>query len=222
MDHEIATRDELTEKYLLGELSAEQREDFEEHYFGCRTCGEAVSTGTAFVANARAVFAEAAAGRTVLESNKAPFWKRLFDWPVLIPSAATALLAFLMIYQNAITIPQLRHSIEPQAVASLVLIPAARGDEQAIVVGQKDRFVHLSFDVNSRDRFANYDCDFLNGDGRSVFHVTASCCETGSLNLMVPVEHFQAGSYTLVLSGVNNGAKTELDRFRFRLDRKQT
>ena len=38
MDHEVVVRQKLTERYLLGELDGQAREEFEEHYFDCPDC----------------------------------------------------------------------------------------------------------------------------------------------------------------------------------------
>src|SRR5690349_16175904 len=62
MDHETAVRTGATERYLLGQLSAEDRDSFEEHYFMCPECAEDVRTLTVFAANAKAVFREKASG----------------------------------------------------------------------------------------------------------------------------------------------------------------
>src|SRR5260370_42341234 len=62
MDHETAVRTGATERYLLGELTGEDREGFEEHYFMCPECAEDVRALTVFAANAKAVFRQEAAG----------------------------------------------------------------------------------------------------------------------------------------------------------------
>ncbi len=38
----------IAERYLLGELSAEEREKFEEHYFSCQQCADSVMAGATF------------------------------------------------------------------------------------------------------------------------------------------------------------------------------
>jgi len=42
MDHETAVKTGATERYLLGELTGEDRDRFEEHYFMCPECAEDV------------------------------------------------------------------------------------------------------------------------------------------------------------------------------------
>ena len=53
MDHEYAIEHHSIEQYLLGEMNGHDREAFEEHYFSCPECAEAVRTGVYFADNAR-------------------------------------------------------------------------------------------------------------------------------------------------------------------------
>ena len=55
MDHAEAVRKLVVEQYFLGELSGPEREEFEEHFFSCPECVEALEIGTEFMKNARAV-----------------------------------------------------------------------------------------------------------------------------------------------------------------------
>jgi anti-sigma factor RsiW len=55
MDHKTAVRSLATERYILGELSPAERDEFEEHLSDCPECMEDVSTAEMFVANSRAV-----------------------------------------------------------------------------------------------------------------------------------------------------------------------
>lgn len=38
MDHTAVVRQKMTERYLLDELDAEVRDEFEEHFFDCPEC----------------------------------------------------------------------------------------------------------------------------------------------------------------------------------------
>ncbi len=54
MNHDEAVRDHLAEGYLLGDLSIEARDAFEEHYFDCQACANDVRTNVAFAGALRA------------------------------------------------------------------------------------------------------------------------------------------------------------------------
>src|SRR5438132_14410270 len=77
MDHETAIQTSATERYLLGQLTAEDRDSFEEHFFMCPECAEDVRALTVFAANAKAVLREKATGPSphagVLLSGRVPW-----------------------------------------------------------------------------------------------------------------------------------------------------
>ena len=58
MDHEGVVRQKLTERYLLGELDDQTRQEFEEHYFDCPDCAVDVRAGALFVEQTKVVLAE--------------------------------------------------------------------------------------------------------------------------------------------------------------------
>ena len=55
MDHETATSGRLAERYVAGELTDAEREQFEAHFFDCPACAEEVRCEQEFAANLRAV-----------------------------------------------------------------------------------------------------------------------------------------------------------------------
>ena len=46
----------LVERYVLDELTTREREAFEAHLFGCRSCAEHLEAVFTFIANLRAAF----------------------------------------------------------------------------------------------------------------------------------------------------------------------
>jgi hypothetical protein len=48
-EHEAAVRSQTVEQYLLNELSQEERIQFEEHYFECPECADAIEAGQTFL-----------------------------------------------------------------------------------------------------------------------------------------------------------------------------
>src|SRR5580658_7212544 len=123
MDHNLAHETYAAERYLLGEMSSEERDEFEEHFFGCRMCGENVEAASVFVENAKAVFrdeslkASPAAKRAWLRWSW-PSWGSL-RLPVMVPSLAALLLAAVVTYQNSVVIPQL---LTPQSMAAPLIL----------------------------------------------------------------------------------------------------
>ena len=62
MGHEEAERTNAVERYLLNELTEQQRTRFEEHYFECATCANGILAGQALIEG--------------LRKPPAPWWKR--------------------------------------------------------------------------------------------------------------------------------------------------
>ena len=60
MDHDVVVRQKMTERYLLGELDPDARDEFEEHFFDCQECAQDVIAVAGFVDNARHVWRSAA------------------------------------------------------------------------------------------------------------------------------------------------------------------
>ena len=92
MQHEGAKEMLASERYLLGELSSDERDQFEEHFFTCRECAADMRDSAAFFENLEAVLKEDAR-----QSQPAAvgFWTRLKDWfalPSLVPAGAAAAL----------------------------------------------------------------------------------------------------------------------------------
>jgi hypothetical protein len=119
MDHETAMNLNLPEQYILGGLSAEERDDFEDHFAGCTACIGEVWTASAFAANARAVFRDRATAPTRVAAvpPRTRFWN--FRWQIAIPALAAMALAAFAIYQNSVTIPGLR---APQSFMPAVVL----------------------------------------------------------------------------------------------------
>ena len=57
MTHQEAVDTLATERYLLDEMSDENRQTFEEHYFECETCADDLRVATAMLQGAKAGFA---------------------------------------------------------------------------------------------------------------------------------------------------------------------
>jgi anti-sigma factor RsiW len=60
MGHDEAVRTFATEKYLLGELNSELRNQFEEHLFRCPRCAFDVWAAATFLEHARVVLSKQA------------------------------------------------------------------------------------------------------------------------------------------------------------------
>lgn len=112
MDHEVASKTQAVERYLLGEMPPEERDAFEDHYFSCMVCAEEVRTASSLTGDIRRVLRQG-----VPETGRSRFsWLRL---PVLVPTCAAVLLAVLAGYQNTVVLPGLK---APREIGAAVIL----------------------------------------------------------------------------------------------------
>ncbi len=114
MKHEFAVATHAVERYLIGDMPAEERDAFEEHYFSCQDCAEDLRVTACFIENAKIVWRD--------EAQK-PFRPSFLDWmrvkwlsPAVGALAAAALA--VVVFQNTVTIPALN---APRALPAVVL-----------------------------------------------------------------------------------------------------
>jgi hypothetical protein len=161
MEHNEAVRLHAAEKYLIGELTSAQRDEYEEHYFDCTACAEELKTTVAFMESARQVSREEAlrpaevAGRVgVAEPRRAGFFAWLARPAFAAPAFAALVLLVVVSYQNSVTIPGLKSgaAAESQIVASsLHLMGSVRG-------GSEDGQIAAKLQVRSGESFIlNFD-----------------------------------------------------------------
>src|ERR1700748_330074 len=103
MNHQEAENTKATERYLLREMTDDERTAFEEHYLDCPECLEAVTFGTDFLDAGREVAAESPAQRTAVTGWRdrlmAAFRSIWQPLPAMAVAAALCL-AVLGIYQQ--------------------------------------------------------------------------------------------------------------------------
>jgi len=216
MDHTQALAGKASERYLMGEMSEPERFEFEEHYFDCQHCAEDVRAGTALARGIQAVGREDAAARprTVDRPERAPGkWWGWLTPAALIPTAAAAMLACVVGYQQFVTIPGLSGS---RALSPVVLRAAARGEEQTIHVRSGQPFSVFSLSVNEADPGAALRYEIAPDGSTPRVTGTAVAPAPGS-PLLVVVPHAKldlAGAWTLVLRKPEGA---EIARYPFQL-----
>lgn len=214
MNHTKATEVRAAEKYLLGELRAEEAEDFERHYFECAECAEAVEAGNEFIANARAVLGEGDVrpvhDRAAPQARKSR-WERLRTWwtlPVLVPAAAAFALAVVSIYQGFVVVPGLRQALEsPRVLPAFQLAGVSRGAGTQISVPAGMGSLALAIDVPPDAHFPHYRC-VLTAGNHAVFQVTAPAPADGQpITILTPTRTLSAGDYELAVYGLGAGGE---------------
>ena len=241
MTHDRAIATHAAERYLLDEMPELERFQFEEHYFACAACAEAIRTGGLLREGvAQGLIGEHGArreehgggntehggGNTEHGGRSAEAGARSVEhgarssegWPRLLPWAVAAMLAVTTGYQALVVVPGLRDRVVgPQALAPLTLRPASRG-AMPEVGRPATGVVSFALDVNGIAAGARLTYDLRAADGASVASGTAVAPPPGApLLLLVPATAFpSSGSYTLTV-GPDAGGGSDVAEYRFTL-----
>jgi Putative zinc-finger len=205
MDHLEAANLGATEKYLLGTLDEAQRDAFEEHFFDCLDCAEDIRAAAAVLAVAGAStpasLAEAAPAAVIPIRRRSP---RMATFVATVSSLAAAIC--LSLYQGFVVIPNLEREVA--SVDTLQAVPShfltlTRSEAPVVRVGAGDRQVALTLSRSWDKPFPSYRCELRDASDRVVLAETLrSPSPADELEVLLPVKGLAAGSYVLVVEGV--------------------
>jgi anti-sigma factor RsiW len=207
MDHEEALQARASTRYILGDLSATERDAFEEHFADCSHCMKDVEVSAIFAANARSLFQERSAFGLPTPKSDRPR-RRIFGlglslWPATI--AACLALAGVVGYQNAVEIPMLHANLrqldKPQVLsASPLLPPSSRESAPSVAVPAGALFFRLSLATDVLHPGERYQCELRSQSGRVLWNIPVEAPPAdGVLNLLIPGSRFSTGHYSAVL-----------------------
>jgi hypothetical protein len=211
MDHTDAQKLHAVEKYLLGELSPEESEDFELHFFSCTECAEDLKVAVMLTENGKALLAGQInpAEDPVADAGKqkpGPHRSRwLSDWLRFgVPAFAALLLCAITVYQNTVTIPHLREEAAAasslDAPVSYALRAASRGAETEVVTDRSTRDILLRLDPAWDHHADTLECELTGPKGTPTLRVRERAPEPGrSVYLLVPTQSAPAGHWTLTV-----------------------
>jgi Putative zinc-finger len=209
MDHSEAVRLNMVEKYLLGELSPDARDQFEEHYFDCPECAADVRALSTFMATSRTIFHEASSVSSP-SAVRRPTRAGWFSWlrpAVAVP--AIAALAAVVIFQTAVTIPNLKEQAATQRggqvyESSFRLQGSTRGESASKVVIDPNQSFALDFDFTPSQTFPSYLGTLVNSSGSAILTFRVSGEDANKeLHLVIPENKLSPGTYDLVFTGKN-------------------
>jgi hypothetical protein len=227
MNHLEAKRLHAAEKYVLNELTEDQRDAYEEHYFDCAECAEDVKATLTFVAASREVFLQEpqASATSPPRLPARSRWSSWFRPMVALPAMAVLLLAVGLGYFTQTLKPQIGQITAPGE--TLLTSPSfgLRGgdrleNEKTIVQMQGPGPVQLHFDfVPVQDHaFASYTGELQNSSSRVLlqFNIPADRINK-EVNLVVPAGLLRTGDYTLAIFGhdASSSAKAPVGKFAF-------
>ena len=210
----MAEQNNAVERYLLDEFSSGERAEFEAHLFDCPICGEQVRQSAIALENMKQVFRdERKISEASRQSSQRRSWGAWFRVPVLIPSFVALALAVMTVYQNAVTIPALQ---QPQVLSSEVIAPLAREAAPVVTADSRLPKFNLNFEVDARQAYASYTCEFQREGGVRVFKLNCGTRQVASftLGLLLPTRAFPPGRYVMILRP-STDASAEVDRYNF-------
>jgi hypothetical protein len=191
MDHNEAQQSQAVERYILNEMSADERDGFEEHYFDCRVCGEDVAAGAKLLA----------AGRRVAQESPTivPMPRR---WTAWLPAAAAAALLLITI---GIGLPTGRTGNPSLEVVTLheTVIEASenRGSAGEPIVLQHDKPTVLPVAISSNQRFPRYEIVLRTAGGKiRAKHPVSAKDANDQIQLLI--HSLPVDSYILAIEGV--------------------
>jgi hypothetical protein len=213
MDHAQAIQTQAAEKYLLGEFSAAEQDEFAEHFFDCEECAKDVRLTALFMDTAKRVMAvdlEDKPQLTVKRSSSG--WQ-----PAWYAVAASIALLAVILYQNVITIPKLRSFAAPQALEYFSIVGmGSRGSGQTVVSPSHERPFILLADIPSHENIDQYRCEILNADGKTVLSIDVTeALARKTVPLLIPASTLSPGTYSFAISGrtKEDRAFTQLEKY---------
>jgi hypothetical protein len=210
MDHDLAVKSQACEKYLLGELSPDLRDAYEEHYFSCVECATQLRLAAELIGAGQRIFAEPPAVLAPARALPTPGgWSR---W--LRPAFALPVMAGLLLiagYQNLVTIPQLKQSQASRVLPMFSLIAAnTRGESVPVFTTQPDQPVGLYVDVPADAAYSTYAISLLEPTGKVIPLRSLTYGEAQKTQVVVINPGKIAGQYVLVITGQPNSSGAPL------------
>jgi anti-sigma factor RsiW len=211
MEHEEAMNNLVAERYLLGELTENDRDAYEEHLFSCPVCFEQIKAGTEFVGHLRRMGAE--------KPRDIPVWRKVAHG-VFRPATSLAVAALFLcsaginVYQNAL----LHRPKAPQVItAAVTLKPESRGEALVVPAFRNGNFTLRL--VVPTDDITVLKTRVLDKSGREITSTSTPVLQKDEMQINYDARMFQSGRYLVEVQGINRttGSTELLRQFPFEL-----
>jgi Putative zinc-finger len=210
MSHEQAVSRQAVERYVLGELTPEEREAFEGHYFDCSACFDQVKMSGQFLRHAREVLDP--------EPEKGWLARMLGDLRRPVAALATAMLVCAVgigAYQQSV-ISDLK---APRVEERYMLTGVPRGRSSNVVSVSRKEGLGLTVEFIRKPEFTSYQAQIVTESGKVRTSLQAPVAnDEDSITISLPASTLDAGKYSVVVYGLTaDGGKTEAGRGEFDL-----
>ena len=206
MNHDEANQLMIAEKYLLNELSPDEREEFEEHYFECIECARDLRAGVAFLEQSKAILPSEGSTRAIEPSTQRAekrgwlnsFFRPAFSIPVM--ALMLAVIGYSFMGPRA----------KPQLLSAVFVNVGSRGGNVPFAkVHAQDSFL-VRVSVPPASNYSSYLIDIYSPSGRVVgsLKIPASP-EDDTYFLEIPPGHHDQGSYTVAVRAITGTGQTE-------------
>lgn len=228
MNHSEAVEQMAVERYLLDELDAHAREDFEEHMFGCSECALDARVATVFIEEAKTELGRIAPSQSGVKSTakKEKGRSHWFIW--LRPAFAAPVFAALVMligYQNLVTLPSLRKAAtQPAIVPVAPLSGVTRGETRTTVAADRAHGISVPVDIPldpAIGTFVSYSFELYDPQGKLAWSGTVPAPaqkSTGDLQFSFVVRGgmLKSGTYRVAISGTGaHGETTPIENYVF-------
>jgi len=198
--HQEAIDSLASERYLLDDMSMQDRQAFEEHFFTCEVCADDLRTAAAMLQGAKAGFAGPSASADVVPiSSRMRGGPRRWYQSMALPWAAAATLAGFAAYQSLWVIPSLARSTAPLALVPVTLRAASRGAEAVVPFPRGTKAVSLVLEFNDAPR-GEISYDLSSADERHIISGRADAPPAGNPLLLVLPSWTLVGPMHYILS----------------------
>jgi hypothetical protein len=208
MDHDLVVRQKVMEKYLLQELDAEQRDEFEEHFFECRECALDVRAGAEFIEQSQIILGEDKGRMDAVKPISPPVKPDWFAW--LRPrytAGAIALLLAVLGYQSLVIYPRLR---QPQVLPMASLNVGTFGGELPTITTNPGQGFLLFVRIPPDGGYSRKQVDLYDPSGKLEWSLAIpSVSGQDQFPVQVPGAGLAAGNYTLVVRGIGAAGETK-------------
>ena len=215
--HEQATKNMMAERYLLGELSDDERDAYEAHLFDCQACFAQVKAGTEFIGYVKRNGAETPVPTRVQSTGLMAMLMAGLRQPVAATAFAACVLAIgLNVYQYS----ELTRTKEPALERSYVLTGIAHGGESAkLIEVPAGSPLSLNLEYTPRGEFTAYGVRVLSESGSVKSSLLISSDQVdGMAKVALPANSLESGKYSIIVwARTSDGSETELARGAFEL-----